>query len=303
MRRPTQFGRLSLWTIGAKGASRPSVAHGLLLTPRSVDFDFFVSLPPSPSQPMRSSCLSDWISLGFAASYRNLPAERSILLLPRGLFHRRRGPPARRRMVAGGPARAAHWATAHQPPTTPPPYTVLTPLVPGRQPANGPHGCRACLFRLAPKQGQTQTGPAAAWSVPDLDAPSHLHATPPHCPELRLHIPKVYHTPTPNAPSTQCHDPLVVCPAPSPRLRVCISLQGPIWRRPACVLRPVGKVALARSRYSAWEVVIAASACLAPGCKVLLRLHLSPSRYLVSRYISIGSMTSVVPNYSYSTFR
>lgn len=111
----------TVWTIGAKGASRPSVAHGLLLTPRSVDFDFFVSLPPSPSQPMRSSCLSDWISLGFAASYRNLPAERSILLLPRGLFHRRRGPPARRRMVAGGPARAAHWATAHQPPTTPPP--------------------------------------------------------------------------------------------------------------------------------------------------------------------------------------
>lgn len=267
---------------------------------RSILTFLSLSLPLPPSRCAVVACRTGyrWVSqLHTAISPRSGP----FCCCP-GAIPPPEGPPSQ--AADGRRWTCARSPLGHRPPAShPPPYTVLTPLVPGRQPANGPHGCRACLFRLAPKQGQTQTGPAAAWSVPDLDAPSHLHATPPHCPELRLHIPKVYHTPTPNAPSTQCHDPLVVCPAPSPRLRVCISLQGPIWRRPACVLRPVGKVALARSRYSAWEVVIAASACLAPGCKVLLRLHLSPSRYLVSRYISIGSMTSVVPNYSYSTFR
>lgn len=185
---------------------------------------------------MRSSCLSDWISLGFATSSRNPPAGGPFCWWSRGLFHRRRGAPARRRAGKGGPpARAAHCTVGgHRPPAS---HHSPLPPPPGRQPANGPHGCRACLFRLAPKQGQTQTGPAAAGSVPDLDAP------PPHCAELRLHIPKVYHTPT------QCHDPLVVCPAPSPRLRVCISLQGPTGDGQH-VLRPLGKVALARTRYS-----------------------------------------------------
>lgn len=303
MRRPTQFGRLSLWTIGAKGASRPSVAHGLLLTPRSVDFDFFVSLPPSPSQPMRSSCLSDWISLGFAASYRNLSAERSILLL-RGGYSTAGGAP----QPGGGWSPVDLRAQPTGPPPTslpplPPPTQYLRPWSLGVSPPTVPTAAEPVSSVLRPSKAKPKPGLQLLGLFLTWMRRVTSHATPPHCPELRLHIPKVYHTPTPNAPSTQCHDPLVVCPAPSPRLRVCISLQGPIWRRPACVLRPVGKVALARSRYSAWEVVIAASACLAPGCKVLLRLHLSPSRYLVSRYISIGSMTSVVPNYSYSTFR
>lgn len=188
-------------------------------------------------------------------------------------------------------------------PPLPPPSQYLRPWSLGVSPPTVPTAAEPVSSVLRPSKAKPKPGLQLLGLFLTWMRRVTSHATPPHCPELRLHIPKVYHTPTPNAPSTQCHDPLVVCPAPSPRLRVCISLQGPIWRRPACVLRPVGKVALARSRYSAWEVVIAASACLAPGCKVLLRLHLSPSRYLVSRYISIGSMTSVVPNYSYSTFR
>lgn len=188
-------------------------------------------------------------------------------------------------------------------PPLPPPTQYLRPWSLGVSPPTVPTAAEPVSSVLRPSKAKPKPGLQLLGLFLTWMRRVTSHATPPHCPELRLHIPKVYHTPTPNAPSTQCHDPLVVCPAPSPRLRVCISLQGPIWRRPACVLRPVGKVALARSRYSAWEVVIAASACLAPGCKVLLRLHLSPSRYLVSRYISIGSMTSVVPNYSYSTFR